>query len=86
MKTVVINSQVARLEVLSIRKISKIINIELQAILDDVEALRTLRHQLLIQVGRNLAHLTSTGSKQALVLQQVTAKKLQLTSAIAANA
>lgn len=83
MKTVVVNSQVARLEVLSIRKIS---NIALQAILDDVEALQTLKHQLLIQIQRNLVHLTSTGSKQPLVLQQVTAKKLQLTSAIAANA
>ena len=82
MKTVIINN-VARLKVLDI---DKIIDIKLEAILDGVEVVRTLRHQLLIQVGRNLAYLTSTASKQVLGKQQVTAKRLQLISAIAANA
>lgn len=80
---VIIDSQVARLKVLGI---DKIIDIKLEAILDSLEVLRNLRHQLLIQVGRNLAYLTSTASKQALGKQQGSAKRLQLTSAITANA
>lgn len=83
MKPVIINSQLARFKVLGIRTI---INIKLEAILDGVEVLQNSRHQLLIQVGRDLADFPSTVSKQALGKQQVTAKRLQLTSDIAANA